>query len=382
MHSKVFVSRADTGWLEVRIPYSEDALRNIRTVEGRRWVPERKAWLVPDTPETIRELGIRFGCLVLDEALSRFEGPEGPPSAEVGRERIMGDEKAQSDRQRFVQPFVDLLKLKGYSAKTITSYKGHLLRFLAWSDANAAALTAQDVQRYALSLLDNGCSHAHVNQYLSAMKWFARVKGVLPLSGFPVVRPKRESRLTTVLSASEVARLLQATTNAKHRMLLELSYSSGLRVGEAVRLRVTDIDGDRGLIRVRNGKGRKERYTLLSDTLFAKLTDYIRFHRITEWLFPGGDGSGHLTERTVQKMFETARTRAGILKTCSVHTLRHSFATHLLEAGTDLRYIQEMLGHAHTKTTERYTHVSQRDLRRIANPLDRLIQDHRLDTLE
>jgi integrase/recombinase XerD len=175
------------------------------------------------------------------------------------------------------------------------------------------------------------------------------------------------------LSADEVVRLLRTVQNIKHRAILYLTYSSGLRVGEVVRLRIEDIDPARKTVKVRQGKGRKDRMTLLSDAALQVLNDYMKRVHLESWLFPGGEEGRHITERSVQKVFEKARGQAGIVKKVSVHALRHSFATHLLEGGTDLRYIQELLGHQSSKTTEIYTHVSVKDVRRIQSPLDRIM---------
>ena len=186
-------------------------------------------------------------------------------------------------------------------------------------------------------------------------------------------RSKKERRLPDVLSQQEVFRLLEAVGNAKHRVIMLLVYSAGLRVGEVVRLKPGDINKDRNLIHVRQSKGKKDRYTVLSQVALEALNMYVEKERPEKWLFVGSQPGRHLTESAVQKVFDKAKEKAGIMKDVSVHTLRHSFATHLLESGTDLRYIQELLGHASTKTTEIYTHVSKRDIGRIQSPLDSLM---------
>ena len=192
----------------------------------------------------------------------------------------------------------------------------------------------------------------------------------LEYPGDDLPRPRKERKLPKVLSRGEVLRLLGAVENVKHRAVMLLTYSAGLRVGEVVRLRCEDIDADRGLIHVRQGKRRKDRYTVLSEVAHEALRVYLIQYRPKTWLFPGAALGRHLHERSVQKVFQRACQRSGIKKSVSVHTLRHSFATHLLEGGTDLRYIQELLGHASSKTTEIYTHVSTKDLGRIRSPLD------------
>jgi site-specific recombinase XerD len=163
-----------------------------------------------------------------------------------------------------------------------------------------------------------------------------------------------------------------AVRNLKHKSILYLTYSAGLRVSEVVRLEFTDVDQERKLILIRQGKGRKDRYTLLSEIALNVLTEYIQKSGddVKTWLFPGNSPERHITERTVQIVFKNVLRKAGIKKDVSVHALRHSFATHLLESGTDLRYIQELLGHKNSKTTEIYTHVSNRNLIKIQSPLD------------
>jgi site-specific recombinase XerD len=177
-------------------------------------------------------------------------------------------------------------------------------------------------------------------------------------------------RLVVELSQREIIQTLKGIQNIKHKAILFLTYSAGLRVSEVVRLKVHDIDSERQLIRIEQGKGRKDRYTLLSNTSLEVLKEYASRNKLTQWLFPGEQPETHLSERTVQLIFKKAAEKAKIRKNVSVHSLRHSFATHLLEAGTDLRYIQELLGHKNLKTTEIYTHVSKKDLARIQNPLD------------
>ena len=174
---------------------------------------------------------------------------------------------------------------------------------------------------------------------------------------------------------TNIARLLDAVENLKHRAIILLTYSGGLRLGEVVRLKVEDIDLDRKLVHVRQGKHRKDRYTMLSAVAQKAVQDYRRQYPPETWLFPGARPGRHLTERSVQKAFDRACKKANINKRISIHTLRHSFATHLLERGTDLLYIQVLLGHASPKTTQIYTRVTNRDLAKIQSPLDALMEE-------
>lgn len=180
--------------------------------------------------------------------------------------------------------------------------------------------------------------------------------------------------MPNVLSKNEVLKILNANSNLKHKTLLFFVYSAGLRVSEVVRLKVSDIDSDRMLIFIRNSKGFKDRYTILSRVVLEQVTIYINGYHPEPWLFPGQDENYHLSERTAQRIFENACKKANITKKVSIHCLRHSFATHLLEGWTDLRYIQEILGHNSSKTTEIYTHVTEKSISNIESPLDRFMK--------
>jgi site-specific recombinase XerD len=266
------------------------------------------------------------------------------------------------------------LRIRGYSPRTSKVYLAHLRGFLRHLDARAEGATDEDIRRYLLHLVEEKrVSRAYLNQAVSAIKFFYRHVLRSPRTVDSIPRPRSERKLPAVLSRAEVMRLLNAPENVKHRVILLLTYSAGLRVGEVVRLRVEDIESDRGLIRVRGGKGRKDRVTTLSPAVLGTLRLYWRAYRPRDWLFPGQRPDRHLTVRSVQNVLSRALERAGIDRRVTMHTLRHSFATHLLEDGTDLRYVQELLGHSRPETTMIYTHVTQKDLARIRSPLDNIV---------
>ena len=282
--------------------------------------------------------------------------------------------EAGSTNDQFLGMMRDVLKLKGYSPKTIKSYMSHTRLFLKYCGKNADLVSDEDINKYLLFLLEEQqTSHSYVNQAVNSLKFLYNnifKKNQLAIS---VVRPNRENKLPEVLSQKDVLKILDNVSNIKHKAMLFLTYSAGLRVGEVVRLRVTNIDSDRMLIHVVQGKGRKDRYTVLSQATLEVLREYVKKYKPEKWLFPGDDPSKHITERTVQKVFENTKDKAGIQKKVSVHTLRHSFATHLLEGGVDLRYIQELLGHQSSKTTEIYTHVTEKSIKNIQSPLDKMM---------
>jgi integrase/recombinase XerD len=207
---------------------------------------------------------------------------------------------------------------------------------------------------------------------VNALKLFFKTVEGLRLSPDAIERPRREHRLPHVLSKDEVKRLLEQTVNEKHRTMLSLIYACGLRRGELLALKLGDIDGERKVLWVRGGKGAKDRMIPLSDKVLAMLRAYYKGHRPKAWLFEGEKEGERYGERSLQLVFKQAARRSGVVPDATLHWLRHSYATHLLEAGTDLRYIQALLGHKSSKTTEIYTHVSTHSLQQIRSPFDDL----------
>jgi len=278
------------------------------------------------------------------------------------------------------QPLLGILsremRLRNYSHKTIKAYRSCVRSFLSYfSPRNPGDLKEADVREYLLHLLEKKNRPAGtVNQVYNALKFLYCDLYERPFVIEHLPRPRKERKLPDVLSQQEVLRLIQAVDNLKHKTMLMLTYASGLRVSEVVRLRIEDLDIERNLIHIRGGKGKKDRYTILPQSMHVLLHHYWKTYQLGAfgWLFPGDVPSRHLSERSIQAVFERAAEKAGINKPASMHTLRHSFATHLLEQGTDLRYIQELLGHQSSRTTEIYTHVSTKSLGRITSPLDRL----------
>ncbi len=189
-------------------------------------------------------------------------------------------------------------------------------------------------------------------------------------------RIKREKKLPVILDPTEVRRLLEVPNNLKHRAILMITYAAGLRVSEVVNLKVTDIDSKRMQIRVEQGKGRKDRYALLSEVNLEMLRIYWQAYRPQTWLFPSYNHDVALSVRSVQKVFERARQKAGIQKKVTVHSLRHSFATHLLESGTDIFYIQQLMGHASVKTTTVYIHLRNQNALKVISPIDLMFKSN------
>ena len=265
------------------------------------------------------------------------------------------------------------LRVRNYSPKTQTMYIHRVAQFAAHFSRSPDQLTPEDIRTYLVHLVEaQRVSWSAFNQTVCALRFLYAVtlgRGDV-IAHIPY--PRTTKKLPTVLSAEEVTRLLRAVRNAKHRAVLITIYAAGLRISEALALKVSDIDSERMVINVRQGKGRKDRTVMLSPLLLEVLRRYARQVRPREWLFPGRSVEKPLTATAVQRVCKQARIAAGLAKHATVHTLRHSFATHLLETGTDLRVIQTLLGHRSVKTTAIYTHVSAQRLHDTASPLDRL----------
>ena len=363
-HVRVAVNQ---GEIRLRFAFRPDLNARIRSIPGARWDPRSRFWRIRDTPVARHALGSIFGIELKSKTSPPAKAPPmprktSPETAEVPQSR-------PDPRPRLVHLFEDEMRLRGYGARTRKAYLGHARRFLV--DAGDLEDLPRRLRSYVLGRLDSGrVSRSYHNQLVSALRLFCTTVLGQDVEDLHLQRPRREQRLPTVLSRDELHRFLAAVRNPKHVAILAVAYSAGLRVSEVVRLRPEDLDRGRGLLQVRGGKGRKDRCTLLSETALALVDAYLEGTHPGRWLFPGARPGRHLCARTVQKITATARRRAGITKPITPHVLRHSFATHLLEGGTDVRLIQELLGHASVRTTEIYTHVSKRHIRRILSPLD------------
>ena len=337
--------------LLIELPYNPIRVAKIKTIIGRQWHPELKCWSIPDSEGAVEQIPLLFSdCVVeIDPVL-----------------------------QSRVEHFKDLqreLIARRYSPKTVKSYIHYNNKFLKFIRKTPKEITNEDVKDYLFYLVEKkGVATSTLNIAISALKFY--YGEVLKKSFiYEIKRPTKDKKLPTVLNDNDIAKLISAVENIKHRTLLMMTYSSGLRVSEVVKLRREDLDFKRSIIHIRGAKGRKDRYTLFSEIAQKTLRIYIKASNPMEWLFPGQKKGSHISIRTAQQIFLDAVKRTDIIKNISIHSLRHSFATHLLESGVDLRYIQELLGHKSTKTTEIYTHVSNLKMRKIKNPLDIIFQN-------
>ena len=258
-------------------------------------------------------------------------------------------------RQRMIED----LTIRNYSPRTIKVYVDRVAQFAQYFGQSPDGLGPEHIREFQVYLVQRKkASWSQYNQSVCALRFFYRVCLGKPWMIEHIPFPKQPKRLPVVLSREEVPRLFSALSNVKHRTILMTLYATGLRVSEALALQLCDIDSERMLIRVRQGKGGKDRYVPLSETLLEHLRCYWRYYRPSYWLFPSTDPGRALTAGTVQKLCTKAARKAGLIKQVTPHTLRHSFATHHLEAGTNLKTIQVLLGHRTLNTTSIYLHVA------------------------
>ncbi|MEJ6951810.1 site-specific tyrosine recombinase/integron integrase [Natronospora cellulosivora (SeqCode)] len=348
-------------YLLIRTKYNKRLIGEIRQIKGNSFNPDKRCWKVPLLKINIDKI---FTIAKTHEIrISKYL-----------------EKNVKLYRNRYVKYILikyhlekmnNALILKGYSRKSIKAYISQCRRFLYFAKPNLYTMEKNDIENYLLYLLkEKEVSHSYINQTISALKFL--MKNILGRTNlvFELPRPKKRSKYPDVLSKKDVLKLIDALDNFKHKAILYMTYSAGLRVSEVVRLKNEDIDKERKMIYIKRAKGGKDRCTMLSDKAVVILEKYKSIYMPEYWLFPGANKENHLTERSVQRIFKKACKNAGIKKNVTVHTLRHSFATHLLENGYGTRYIQELLGHKSSKTTEIYTHVSRFDIKNIKSPLD------------
>ena len=281
----------------------------------------------------------------------------------------MTDEAMSPLRRRMIED----MTIRKLAPKTQEGYVRTVKTFAAFLGRSPETASLEDVRRFQLHLAESGAHAPILNHTVSALRFFFRVTlrrdDIVAHTMF--IREPR--KLPVVLSPEEVARLLNAAPGLRYKAALSVAYGAGLRAAEVVSLKVSDIDSKRMIIRVEQGKGRKDRNVMLSPSLLALLREWWKAARPQGWLFPGRNPVQPMTTRQLNRACHAAAQTAGIERNVSLHTLRHSFATHLLEQNTDIRVIQVLLGHAKMETTARYTHVATNVLRAVTSPLDRLV---------
>lgn len=265
------------------------------------------------------------------------------------------------------------LVVRGMSVRTREAYLGAVAGLAKHYGRRPDRITQDEVQNYLLHLIEQRkLAWSSCNIVYQGLKFFYRVTLKRAAAQFDIPRARQPQKLPQILSREEVAALIENTRSPKHRAILMIAYGAGLRLNEICHLKVSDLDSKRMTIRVEQGKGAKDRYTLLSPRLLAELRTYWSFYRPRQWLFTSTDATRPIGDRTVDRIYKAAKARAGIAKPGGIHSLRHAFATHLLEAGVDVHTIQRLLGHGHIGTTMRYFHLARKHLVKTPSPLELL----------
>jgi site-specific recombinase XerD len=364
--------------LALRFGYNQQIRDHLKKLEGIAWTQTHRCFYILYTPENVRRLlnhcrgvvwvdmeGLRINSKLKDYRVSgKTTSPAKP---------IPAIKRLPSEIQQELEVFKKWMEQHRYSVQTIRNYLNHLSQFFQFvANETVYSVTTEDVIRFNHEvILRHNLSVSYQRLVTGAIKLFYQ-----RLSGHRMVidqldRPMREHRLPVVLSKEEVEKLIRAAGNSKNRAMLSTIYSCGLRRGEVLGLRITDLDYGRNLIRIVQAKGRKDRYVPFSEKLKGILQTYFEKWKPKQYVFEGEKG-GRYSERSIAKVLERAVVRSGIRKEITLHTLRHSFATHLLESGPDIRYVQEILGHSSPKTTMIYTHVSSHRISEVRSPLDDL----------
>lgn len=265
------------------------------------------------------------------------------------------------------------LVVRGISVRTREAYLGAVAQLVKYYRRSPDRISEQEVQQYLLYLIqERKLAWSSCNVAAQGLRFFYRVTLKKREAQFAIPHARQPQKLPQILAREEIDALFQKTINPKHRAILMVAYGAGLRLNEIRHLKVSDIDSARMTLRVEQGKGAKDRYTLLSPRLLAGLRGYWKAYRPAHWLFPGKDPAHPVSDNTVQRIFEAAKVRAGIVKTCGIHGLRHAFATHLLEGGVDIHTIQRLMGHGHISSTLRYFHLARKHLTDTTSPLELL----------
>jgi len=351
--------------IQIAFTYDKLLIEKVKKVEGARWSQSMYSWYIPEK---------EFDRSSFLEKLNpfaeiKFQGTVTSPASTTN--------PAPSKITIALPPgYLEKLQQKRYSENTIKIYTSYFRDFVNYfNDRELKEIKGEEINAYLLQLIKkSNISGSQQNQRINAIKFYYEKVLGREKQYYHIERPRKEKRLPDVLSKEEVKAIINATENIKHKSIISIIYSCGLRRSETINIKLEEIDSDRMLVKIRGAKGKKDRYAQLSPQALMLLRKYYKKHTPKLWLFEGQTG-GQYSVESVFNVVKAAAKRAGIKKRVYPHILRHSFATHHLEQGTDLRYIQEWLGHESSKTTEIYTHVKNSDFMKFKNPLDDLFED-------
>ena len=349
----------------MQFEYDHQLIDAVKSINGARWSQSRKFWYIPREEFQLKKV---FDLLKQVAYIDY--------SAIKTQKKVNISKRKDKQAVNIPPSYTNLLEQKRYSENTITIYKSYFADFIRYfKDKDLAKISKEAINSYILNLIrEKNISTSQQNQRINAIKFYYEKVLGRQKEYYNIERPKSVKILPNVLSVSEIKQMIDNTKNIKHKCIISLLYSAGLRRSELINLEINDILSGQMQIKIRNSKGNKDRYVGLSTHLLQLLREYYREFNPKKWLIEGQKGGKYSAESVLRVVKNTAR-RAGISRNVTPHILRHSFATHHLESGTDLRYIQEFLGHSSSKTTEVYTHVAKTDFSKFRNPLDSMYED-------
>ncbi|HEX8514567.1 MAG TPA: site-specific tyrosine recombinase/integron integrase [Bacteroidia bacterium] len=350
----------------IKFLYDRELIETARKIDRIKWSPASRAWKFPYSITALNRLTELFEPIaeidpvMLKEKLRRYQSD--PKNNLLSEDTIAR-----------IEAFRLWLSVRRYSINTIITYTDSIRTFLKYfAGKSLDDINNDDILEFNNEyVLGNNLSASYQNQFVNAIKLFFRSIQKKSVNPDLIIRPKEPKLLPRVLSENEIAMIINALDNIKHKCMLSLIYSAGLRRSKLLNMRVRNIDSERMILHINQAKGKKDRIAPLSETILIMLRQYYKEYKPVDYLFEGRGGDQY-SERSLAAILKKACVLAGIRKNVNLHMLRHSYATHLLENGTDLRYIQELLGHKSSKTTEIYTHVSTKALSKIPSPLDKL----------
>ncbi|TNF48181.1 MAG: integrase [Bacteroidetes bacterium] len=373
MRREIVLTRNEAeGKMTAAFDYHEELIPFIKQIPGARYDPESRVWNFPEQRNTLPLLfqvfkGVAWINLE-DLGIGRTK-----EKATVRAEKRIELSQLDELKEEELDQFVRYMLSRRYSENTVKTYAEAMRVFLRFhSEKPTESLCNADVIRFNTEyILAQGLSRSYQNQVVNAIRLFFRKIRNHSMEIDQLERPKNGFSLPTVFSLMEVEKIMNEVSNIKHKCMLALVYSCGLRRSELLNLRIRDVDSERMVIHIHASKGQKDRLVPLSETTLKLLRKYYIEFRPKEYLFNGENG-GMYSPTSLQNIFRQATQKAGIKKKCSLHTLRHSYATHLMEGGVNLRYIQDLLGHSSPKTTQIYTHVTSEESRKIESPIEKI----------
>ena len=344
--------------LLLRFSFNQKLIALVKSIKEISWSKTLNVWYLKNTPKNLNTI------------ISLFKDITSIDTSKVSKKTLF-KRNLNQNQKTLLNNFYLFLKGKRYSKSTIETYTFFIADFISFhTSKELTELTNRDIELFIETVfIERKYSISTQRQFISAVKVFIIFYPNSKINELELIRPKKSRKLPSVLSQEEVLHIIRVTQNLKHRAIIALIYSCGLRISELINLELIDFHTDRKQLFIKNGKGRKDRYVSLADSFMPLLSNYYNSYKPKRY-FVEGKESGKYSAQSVRQLLKRSTQKAQINKTVTPHTLRHSYATHLLENGVDIRYIQSLLGHSRPETTMIYTHVKRKDLMSIQNPLD------------